>query len=100
MGLTEVVGTREPSPTVTAPTSTAPSDRARRSRCGAPDHRGGRTLRAGVAFRKRRQPVEFLVRAIIVGAKHEDDGIEVRITYRAGPPPPPPAEAGGGELSV
>jgi hypothetical protein len=47
------------------------------------------------AFRARRQLVKLLVQSITVGKKHEDGGIEVRITYRFGPPAPPPAEAGG-----
>ena len=49
------------------------------------------------AFRARRQLVKLLVQSITVGKKDEDDGIEVRITYRFGPPSPPPAEAAGGE---
>jgi site-specific DNA recombinase len=52
------------------------------------------------AFRARRQLVKLLVQSIAVGKKHEDGGIEVRITYRFGPPSPPPAEAGGEVLSV
>ncbi len=52
------------------------------------------------AFRARRQLVKLLVQSITVGNKHEDGGIEVRITYRFGPPSPPPAEAAGGESSV
>ena len=51
------------------------------------------------AFRARRQLVKLLVQSITVGKKDEDDGIEVRITYRFGPPSPPPAEAAGGEES-
>jgi hypothetical protein len=51
------------------------------------------------AFRARRQLVKLLVQAITVGKKHEDGGIQVRITYRFGRPSPPPAEAGG-EVSV
>ena len=47
------------------------------------------------ALRTRRQLVKLLVQSITVGKKHEDGGIEVRITYRFGPPSPPPAEAGG-----
>jgi site-specific DNA recombinase len=38
------------------------------------------------AFRERRQLVKLLVQSITVGKKHEDGGIEVRITYRFGPP--------------
>jgi site-specific DNA recombinase len=38
------------------------------------------------AFRARRQLVKLLVQSITVGKKHEDGGIEVRITYRFGPP--------------
>jgi len=52
------------------------------------------------AFRARRQIVKLLVQSITVGKKHEDGGIEVRITYRFGPPSSPPGEYGGGELSV
>ncbi len=51
------------------------------------------------AYRARRHLVKPLVQSITVGKKHEDGGIEVRITYRFGPPSPPPAEAGG-ELFV
>jgi hypothetical protein len=51
------------------------------------------------AFLARRQPVKLLVQSITVEKKHEDGGIEVRVTYRFGPPSPPPAEAGG-ELSA
>jgi hypothetical protein len=39
------------------------------------------------AFRVSRQLVKLLVQSITVGKKHEDGGIEVRITYRFGPPP-------------
>jgi hypothetical protein len=52
------------------------------------------------AFRARRQLVKLLVQSITVGKKHEDGGIEVRITYRFGPPSSPPAEADGAEVSV
>ena len=52
------------------------------------------------AFRVRRQLVKLLVQSITVGTKHEDGGIEVRITYRFIPPSPPPAEAAGEEMSV
>jgi site-specific DNA recombinase len=55
------------------------------------------------AFQTRRHLVKLLVQSITIGKKHEEGGIEVRITYRFGPsslPPPPPAEAGGGELSM
>ncbi len=52
------------------------------------------------AYRARRHLVKPLVQSITVGKKHEDGGIEVRITYRFGPPSPPPAEAGGGEVSI
>ena len=52
------------------------------------------------AFRARRQLVKLLVQSITVGKKHEDGGIEVRITYRFGPPSLPPAEADPGEVSV
>jgi site-specific DNA recombinase len=45
------------------------------------------------AFRVRRQLVKLLVQIITVGKKHEDGGIEVRITYRFGPSSPPSAEA-------
>jgi hypothetical protein len=50
------------------------------------------------AFRARRQLVKLLVQSITVGKKHEDGGIEVRITYRFGPPSPPPGDAGGEEM--
>ena len=55
------------------------------------------------AFQTRRHLVKLLVQSITIGKKHEEGGIEGRITYRFGPsslPPPPPAEAGGGELSM
>jgi hypothetical protein len=51
------------------------------------------------AFRARRQLVKLLVQSITIGKKHEDGGIEVRITYRFGPPSSSPAEARG-ELSM
>ena len=47
------------------------------------------------AFRARRQLVKLLVQSITVGKRRENDGTEVRITYRFGPPSPPSAEAGG-----
>ena len=52
------------------------------------------------AYRARRHLVKLLVQSITIGKKHEDGGIEVRITYRFGPPSPPPAEAGGEDSSV
>ena len=52
------------------------------------------------AYRARRQLVKLLVQSITVGKKHEDGGIEARITYRFGPPSPPPADAGGEDSSV
>ncbi len=52
------------------------------------------------AYRARRRLVKLLVQSITVGKKHEDGGIEVRITYRFGPPSPPPADAGGEDSSV
>jgi hypothetical protein len=52
------------------------------------------------AYRARRHLVKLLVQSITVGKKHEDGGIEVRITYRFGPPSPPPADAGGEDSSV
>jgi hypothetical protein len=52
------------------------------------------------AYRARRHLVKLLVQSITIGKKHEDGGIEVRITYRFGPPSPPPADAGGEDSSV
>ncbi len=52
------------------------------------------------AFQVRRQLVKLLVQSITLGKKHEDGGIEARLTYRFEPPSSPPAEAAGVAVSV